>query len=75
MTKNPPLYGTLMIINLTMKPPRTFVEVPIKEKIKYIKRRQEEEESLKDLKDFLNHATKEEEIAPINSVSRNAFKV
>lgn len=50
-----------MTINLAMnKPPRTFVEVPVKEKIKYTKRIQEDKEAQKALDDFLRHSEEEE---------------
>jgi hypothetical protein len=56
---------------VTIKPPRTFVEVPIKEKIKYIKRKQEEVEANRALEDFLRHQQEEEDAAP-NPVQRTS---
>lgn len=56
---------------MTIKPPRTYVEVEDEKKIRYLKRTQEEKEARRSLNDFLRHK-QEDDNASIEEVWRNA---
>lgn len=56
---------------MTIKPPRTYVEVDDEKKIRYLKRTQEEKEAIRSLQDFLRHK-EEDDDASIEEVWRDA---
>lgn len=57
---------------MTLKPPRTYVEITDEKKLRYLKRLQEDKEARRSLKDFIRHQEEDNQDATTKEVSRYA---